>query len=269
MKKVTSKISTKNFAISFSDGSLLYCNAHTHFPLVSKWNRLENNNISEELSPLELLDSEPGYWGFRMDTIYKGNPNPLSEKISPYVLGLWAAGTVKEQDIIVNLSPECQQDLLERGYPLLRIMNGVDVTPFMLSTHLKDFNLVSHSIPMEYIFAPIEERKELLRGLTVMANKRDYGHVSITLSNITLLSNIRILLASLGVLTTIKKSTYNSSNYYTLSFPTDYDIDNREPDWNRIKKVIPFNNEMEVTEITVTNKYKDYVTGDTFIPVSR
>lgn len=257
------------YALTFTDGSLLYCDDNTAFPLTGRWDRIEDEEKTEFLTPSQLVNSEPNYWGCKLNAQYRGTKNPLTEKIHPYVLGLWAAGTIKESDLIVKLSPECYHDLEERGYELSCILNGYDVTPFMLSAHLKTFSLPSHSIPMEYIFAPVEDRRELLRGLTVMANKRNFGHVSLTLSNITLLSNIRILLSSLGVITTIKRATYNDTHYYTISFPKNYVTADREADWNKVKNVVRIKGEMQVTDLTIKGKARDYTVGDTFIPVSR
>lgn len=270
VKKVETENSLHNFVISFSDGSRIYCDSDTLFKLTSKWDRMEDVENGIVMSPKQIMKEEHNFWGFPMKTIYKGSPNPLKSKVHPYVMGLWASGVIKETDIITPLSEECQIGLHERGFPVLNMLNGVDVTSFMLSKHINDMNIQSHSIPFEYLFAPIEDRLELLRGITVMSNKRNFGHYSLTTSNLVLLSNIRSLLASIGVKTTIKRSVYGgSSHYYTVLFARDFDTKNREPDWNQIVSVEPFEQEVELLSLTMGNQHADFSAGDTFIPIHK
>lgn len=268
VKKVDMYNNIHNFVVSLSDGSRLYCDNDTLFSVTGKWDRLEDIENNAYMSPQQIMLEEPGYWGFKMETIYRGSENPYRNKIHPYVMGLWASGAIKETDIIVPLSEECKQDLYERGFPVLDMLDGVDVTSFMLSRHIEDMKVKTHSIPYEYIFAPLKDRLELLRGLTIMSSKKSRGRYSLTTSNITLLSNIRTLLASLGVRTSIRRSVYNpSSHYYTVTFMSDFDTKNRETDWNLITSVEPFTQELELSQLTMGNQHGDYSVGDTFIPL--
>lgn len=274
-RKVTYN-SKDNFVISFLDGSRLYCDNDTLFKLTGKWDRMEERENSEIFTPEQLLNEEPGFWGYKMDTIYKGAPNPHKEKIHPYLMGLWASGTIKETDLIVSLSEECIVDLRERGIPVLPMLEGVDVSSYMLSRHIEDIGIKTHSIPHEYLFSPAEERLELLRGITVMSGKRHMGRYSLTTANITLLSNIRTLLASLGVRTSMKRSVYNAeSHYYTLTFEMDLALKNWNPslniesDWNLITSVQRFQQEIELSDVIMGNQHGDYAVGDTFIPLHR
>lgn len=259
------------YSVSFSDGSKINVTDNTFFKLSSASERMfeeDGEYESNYLDIKQILSTPEEKWAYPLETIFKGEPNPHSSLIPPYVLGLWAAGIIRDNEVTSKLSDECREELEERGFHLYEILGQYDITSFMLPKYLPLLGIKTHAIPSSYIFSPVEDRIELLKGITAHSNKSHSATITLITQNLHLISNIRTLLASLGASSRIKVSHQAEHTvYFTITFQKNFDDLHKELEWNRISKIERTDNIGDYVNIKLSNKSKDLVIGETFIPI--
>lgn len=259
------------YAVSFSDGSKLNVTGDTKLKLSTSVDRMMEEDgecDTHHVDIRHILKTMDEEWAYPLTTVYKGRQNDNTALITPYILGLWAAGIIREDHITASLQTDCYEELSERGFHLYPILGEYDITSFMLGNYLPEIGVTNHSVPQAYLFAPIEDRIDLLKGITAHSNKSHRATVTLITENLQLISNIRSLLASIGVSSRIKVSSRaEHTTYFTIIFPNDFWNMNRDLEWNRITHIEKIPHTQDFYDIRVTNKHKDIAVGETFIPV--
>lgn len=263
--------SSPAYAVSFSDGSKINVTGDTLFKLSTASERLleeDGDYDSHYIDIPHIIETSEEEWAYPLETVYKGKQNDNTALLPPYVLGLWAAGIIRENNITANLHPECHEELEDRGFHLYPILGEYDITSFMLNKNLAEVGVSNHSIPSSYLFAPIEDRIDLLKGITAHSNKSHRATITLITENINLISNIRTLLASLGASSRIRLShRAEHTSYFTIAFQKNFDDMKKDLEWNRIHKIEKIPNDGHFLDLSVSNKHKDIAIGETFIPI--
>lgn len=211
--------------------------------------------------------------------------------VDPYFLGLWLGDGCKN-----NTNITCSyDDYIE--YKKIFLNKDISITDFIFDKRtentgyfyikntvktFKELNLIKNKhIPDEYIFNDINIRIELLKGLmdsdgTVEKN----GTCRFYQSNKVFIEQVRFLLSSLGIKSTIRcKKTTNKDCYVLCFVVNDFDIFNlpRKLDQQRLNKNHPKNKRIYINSINkvdsvpsrclqVDNENHLFLAGKTLIP---
>jgi len=163
------------------------------------------------------------------------NLSPQNDElpIHPYVLGLWLGDGTSSQGCISCHEEDYEEyvvilENLGYAYSDLRYQQGSNCsgtfTIYGLITTLKDNDLLNNKhIPNIYLYASIETRLELLRGLM---DSDGYcmdkcGTCQFYQKDMNLLSQVRYLLNSLGLKNRYSSRIIDGEKYNQLTFTTD------------------------------------------------
>jgi hypothetical protein len=220
---------------------------------------------------------------------YITNPLEFEEQdvlIDPYTLGLWL-GDGNSADSRISCHIDDFQSYktnidIEKFVVDSRNANIIRFKPRNLSVNLKKLNLIKNKhIPSEYLFNSVERRLELLRGLMDSdgySNKK--GNCEFYQKSKQFIDDVRFLLTSLGIKTSIKNKNINGETYYTLRFTTsEFDVFKLERKLQRSKnnlnhfknkriyiKNIRRADSVPVRCLQVDNEDKLFLVGNTLIP---
>jgi len=223
------------YNIEFDNGQNIKCDEN-HLWYVSNTTLKIDNML---MSTKEIFDETEGVikkWSqavnFRISIVPVINKT-RSFLLDPYVLGLWLGdGSSSDGRIATSLEdyPEVKSIITARGYKCSdlkltnKTKNSGSFTIYGLHKILRTSDLLNNkNIPRDYFYGDTEQRLELLRGLLDSdgyCNKK-CGTVQFYQKNFMLLSQVRYLLATLGIKSRLKSRVIKEQTYYTLTFTTN------------------------------------------------
>lgn len=255
-----------NYALSFADGSRLYAHKDTRL-LLSNWKeQTQEEPQSRPVSLQEAWETPQEQWAYSLTTRFSPSIPLPQNTLDPYLFGLWASGTLRENDLTAHLNPGTIARITRQGYSLYKIAGEVDITGLMLDNRLYDMGINERIIPACYLSAPLEVRYELTLGLIAHINKPS-DMVSLTSSSIALISTMRLLLSTLGLISTIRKVRSDYKDYYTITFPHLESMTMPWSTWNHIAHIEPLPQAIPEIAITLENPNRAFLVGDALIPV--
>lgn len=157
--------------------------------------------------------------------------------VHPYLLGLWLGDGARDTGQVTSGDAEIWDSIEGLGYelgtPQLREdSKGVTITVLGLQAALRELGVLGRKrIPDAYFEASAPQRRELLRGLMDSDGSvtRDSGSLEYYSSDLELITDVRELLAGLGIKTRLrsKEARAYGKNYglaYTLAFAADWPV---------------------------------------------
>lgn len=163
------------------------------------------------------------------------NSEPLKIKktnlpIDPYILGVWLGdGHSADGRITTNKNDYIElSKIIEQKYKISELREDKRNTNtgafniYGLLKELRQINLKKNKhIPKEYLFASIEQRVELLKGLMDTDGYCDKGgSCEFYQKNKPFIDDVRFLLTSLGIKSRVNVKVINGEKYYTIPFTT-------------------------------------------------
>ena len=211
--------------------------------------------------------------------------------LEPYILGLWLGdGGTSDTRITSHISDyaEIHRKVTGLGYKISEFRTPTPEEPtgnftiYDVTTKLKQLGVWGNKhIPQSYLMASKEQRLELLRGLMDSDGTAEkHGPCRFSQSDLELIKQVRFLLSTLGIKSTLKVKSTTHKDSYTLHFTyTDNPVFCFERKLERqIKaKNHPKNKRIYIKDITkvesvpvrclqVDNASKLFLCGETLIP---
>lgn len=220
------------YKVTFEDGRETYC-GDGHLWEIYKVGG--SGNQSYVLPLKEIRKNYLGYEGKVGDTkrvvgkrdskyfVKMCEPVQYPEKdllIDPYFLGLWLGDGFSKSPAIcsedVEIKDYAKKYFTDLGLNIRSVKKTPDTNPEFehifgvkrppdhknkLTELLRHYNLINNKhIPTDYLYASVEQRMELVRGLMDTDGYIDkYGQIEITQKNEQILDGLKLILASLGI----------------------------------------------------------------------
>lgn len=254
----------KCYKITFNNGEEVFCDDE-HIWNTSTIASRKSNNRSKNPQPLyqnivtkDMVNN--------VDNLRKNgrheynyrilNPKPIQGTkkdlpIPPYTLGAWLGDGIAKSGAISGMDQEIFNRISKDGYELrLQPSSIVDNNKSVvygvlgLQKQLRENNLLKNKhIPDIYLFGNIEQRLDLLSGLMdTDGTIRKNGSMSFTNTNKQIIDSIKILLASLGIQSSLKcyskEQIKGKKDAYEVAFITTLPIFNVQRKKDRQKDVI-------------------------------
>lgn len=151
--------------------------------------------------------------------------------LAPYILGLWLGdGGTSDTRITCHRSDysAIHNKVTQLGYSISEFRTYTpeettgNFTIYEVTTKLKQLNVWGHKhIPQSYLMGSKDQRLELLRGLMDSDGTAEkHGPCRFSQSNLDLIKQVRFLLSSLGIKSTLKVKQTTHKDSYTLHFTT-------------------------------------------------
>lgn len=235
------------YEVEFEDGEKIQCNGDHLWGVYDrsfdKWNRYDDKYVLRSTDFLychfndRFKDDNSKDYRFHVQIAKPINyPKYSCLSINPYLLGLWLGDGSSDapcitsdgkdvDEIISYIAPFCstikkerdkrncyrifidrKKEMTEEGYTTRKIKNGT------LIAKLRVLNVFQNkNIPERYLYASIEDRLELLRGLMDSDGTIDKsGHCEFTQTNKKLMDDVCVLLTSLGIKYTLSYKEHTS-----------------------------------------------------------
>ena len=216
------------YEVQFDNGEVVKADAeHLWKVTSSNWhvkNQLRNTKeIAEYLTP---FNKNRRMWIDIADAI---DLPDVDLPIPPYTLGVWlgdgaSAGGCYTQSNLDNIEMiRCiENDGFTLSPPRVNSLNSEVRTIYGLMPILRRNNLLKNKhIPAQYLRASISQRLGLLQGLMdTDGSVNKYGHCEFYQKNITLITQVRELLSSLGIKSRLNVKKFKGQLYHTLVFTT-------------------------------------------------
>ncbi len=181
--------------------------------------------------------------------------------VDPYVLGVWLGDGTRNTGQVGCQDHDVWDQIEKRGYRLGPLgKRGLSRTVYGLVTKLREIGaLTKERIPGDYLFASIEQRRDLLRGLldTDGSCNRNNGAIVFVQTRKWIADLVAELASSLGhkvSKVSVRKSKHGHKDAYTVRFYADeplfyiqrkasrQNVRKRSPgrrDWRKIEKITP------------------------------
>lgn len=207
--------------------------------------------VERTLTTAELVEKRKTY----TKTICIKSPDPVEfdkqdVEVDPYIFGLWL-GDGGTSDSRITCHKDDFSEYAEKfklsKYALSehridsRSTATGNFTLYKLVTDLKRTKAWGNKhIPDNYLFNTVEHRLELLRGLMDADGYcTDEGYCSFSQSNLQFIEQVRFLLSSLGIKSTLSSKETGFKVSYNLTFSTDrFDIFCLKRKLNRQKQIL-------------------------------
>jgi 5S rRNA maturation endonuclease (ribonuclease M5) len=217
--------------------------------------------------------------------------NEKNLEIDPYVLGCWLGDGNSADGGFTNGDPEIAERIRSKGYQVNKRSSKYSYGIIGIKESLRKLNLIKNKhIPVEYLFASVEQRYELLRGLmdtdghcSIVEARNEFCSVKEGLAK-----DFFSLICSLGIKATFVESDafiYEKyiSKRYRIFFKADLKIYNLSRKQSVIDKYfesgrkVRGNNKRYITEAKQVNGYLTqcievdseshlFLAGEQFIP---
>lgn len=203
------------------------------------WKVHTDEDTSEVLDSAELYKRVRGGSKFSVDLCEPMEFEQHKLPVHPYMLGLWFGSQSGENTVEVmtkDSSEICQKIALRKYTPLLResdtrrricvTLYNADGSSFEKS--VMEATAYKLSIPANYLFSSVDDRKELLAGIIDANNQISLNQESVVIKDC---KNLDVLLSGLG----IKYRTIADESLVEIFVSQDMDL----PVLNRIRASLP------------------------------
>ena len=210
-----------SYKVRFEDGRVVYCNSEHLWSIVNR-----KTNSLETKSLLEIIESD-----YKQHPVYIPVNDPVQYEtaelpIDPYILGLLLSNAVynactilypntesKYIDFIFNAFPDYKWEIYTDGKYRFPIKDGVPTTPEIFFGDLYQDIVVRKTIPDLYLYAGVEQRWELLRGImdscaTVSYDNNVYCYPPVNYNKIDLL-NVYPYVQSFNLIITTRQLAFS------------------------------------------------------------